>query len=459
VAWSYGLLSRHERDAFDRLSVFAGAFSAEAAHRVAGAGDGLLRALVDKSMVVVERHPVGTRYRLLETLRAYGRARLSEDDRQRGQAAHAAFFRWRTWSDAERLRGGSVGQALAAITADLDEVRTALAWSTEHDLDLALDLVAALVDYVELQLPSEVFGWAEQAVGAADASGRTSPAMPLVLAVVASGARFRGDLAAARTLAQRSLDLTDGPDDPRRRFPLYLLCELRLFDGDLDRTAELAGELEEAAQAAGDAFRVSLALVCRALALAYGGQVGPGAALATSSRERAERAGDLVGAAWSRYAEGETRIDSDPERALGLLERALREARDVGDRYLTGVVLVSRASLLGRWHDPSPAREAFRLVIEHWHQSGDWTHQWTTLRSVVALLVRLERDEAAARLLGALGSRRSAALPFGSDADRLTAARTTLSERLGPPRLVLLEAEGAGWSDEEAVLAACAALW
>ncbi|HEX8496673.1 MAG TPA: hypothetical protein VF661_05715, partial [Actinomycetales bacterium] len=376
VAWSYALLSTQEQAAFAQLSVFAGAFSAEAAQQIAGADDQVLHALVDKSMVVVERQPGGTRYRLLVTLRALGEEQLSEEDGQRTRAAHAAYFQRRT--QATMSRGGPhIAEAVATVTGDLDELRIAHAWALRHDLDLALDVLAALVDYVELQMPSEVFTWAEQAIEAAEASGSTHASLPLVLTVAASGARFRGDLSTAGAWAQRALDLLPLQSDARR-FPLYLLAELPLFEGDLARSVKMATELEQSARAADDAFRVSLALVTRALAIGYGGDAAAAEALALSSREQAEAAGELAGAAWSYYAEGELRIDTEPERALGELNRALQGAGKVGDRYLTGCALVSRASLLGRWHDPEPARDAFRDVIEHWHQAGDWTHQWTT---------------------------------------------------------------------------------
>ena len=75
-----------ERALFDRLAVFAGGFDLDGAEAVCAddtidpldVGD-LLAALVDKSMVVADRHGPHTRYRLLETLRQYGEERLAED--------------------------------------------------------------------------------------------------------------------------------------------------------------------------------------------------------------------------------------------------------------------------------------------------------------------------------------------------------------------------------------------
>ena len=100
VDWSYHLLAPGERRVFDRLSVFAGGWTAAAAEVVC-AGEGvrpeevldLLLRLVDKSLVVADTAATEDgRYRSLETLRLYGQQQLG----RRGEAAavrrrHAAF--------------------------------------------------------------------------------------------------------------------------------------------------------------------------------------------------------------------------------------------------------------------------------------------------------------------------------------------------------------------------------
>ena len=85
IDWSYDLLSEDERTVLQRLSVFVGGCSLEAAEAVGG-GDGiepntvldLLGHLVDKSLVVAQLPDARgeVRYRLLETLREYALERL-----------------------------------------------------------------------------------------------------------------------------------------------------------------------------------------------------------------------------------------------------------------------------------------------------------------------------------------------------------------------------------------------
>ncbi|MFD9882792.1 ATP-binding protein [Streptomyces alboflavus] len=79
VEWSWNLLTRDARAALRTLSVFPGGFSGEAADQVLG-GDALplLEQLADQSLLTVADTAVGVRFRMLETVREFGAARLAE---------------------------------------------------------------------------------------------------------------------------------------------------------------------------------------------------------------------------------------------------------------------------------------------------------------------------------------------------------------------------------------------
>jgi len=100
LEWSHDLLSEPEQILLRRLSVFSGSFTLHAVEAVCGQTPlsqssvfEILAKLVDKSLVVPERAPDGTRYRQLETVRQFGGEQLTRAERgDQLAAAHCAYF-------------------------------------------------------------------------------------------------------------------------------------------------------------------------------------------------------------------------------------------------------------------------------------------------------------------------------------------------------------------------------
>ena len=141
VDWSYGLLNPVERTVFARLSVFAGSFTLSAAESVAsgdlvGALDVLdaLTSLVAKSMVMVETAGFEDRYRLLETLRDYGRERLGElaelDERH---LRHADCYPALAEDGVAHLVGSGDSEWFVRLSDEIDNFRAALAYLRDRD--------------------------------------------------------------------------------------------------------------------------------------------------------------------------------------------------------------------------------------------------------------------------------------------------------------------------------------
>ncbi|TDC53997.1 helix-turn-helix domain-containing protein [Jiangella ureilytica] len=81
VDWSWGLLPEPERVVLRRLAVVAHGATADAAAQVCGDGADVLDQLIslsDKSLLVVDDDGDAPRYRMLETIKAYGLERLDE---------------------------------------------------------------------------------------------------------------------------------------------------------------------------------------------------------------------------------------------------------------------------------------------------------------------------------------------------------------------------------------------
>ena len=162
LEWSHGLLTAEEQAVFRRLGVFAGGFTLEAAQEVAADATVShwqvlehLGALVDKSLVVAEGEDL-PRYRLLETTRAFALERLGEaGETDEHLRRHAVTTRdlvralakdpWRT-----------TPAAFAALVAEIDNVRAAIAWAVaapeERLLAIELNVEAFRVWYASALL-------------------------------------------------------------------------------------------------------------------------------------------------------------------------------------------------------------------------------------------------------------------------------------------------------------------
>ena len=156
VDWSYNLLTQPERDVFERLTVFAGGFTLEAAEATV-VGDSiqpadvvnLVTRLVDKSVLVADAGTAGTvRYRLLETLREYG---LEQLDSQGGSDAarrrHAVYFAEFARRAAAELWGKDEQAWLTRLDLEHDNLRAAIDWCLNADANLGLRLVRDLWGY------------------------------------------------------------------------------------------------------------------------------------------------------------------------------------------------------------------------------------------------------------------------------------------------------------------------
>jgi len=147
IDWSWNLLHAGERRALRWLALFNDGFTLGAAETVLGA-DAMLavQGLVSQSLLSVVETPLDVRYRMLETVREFGRMQLV--DAGEDGAAGTALRRWAVGYAGEhggRLTGPDQFAAIDALAAEetnlADELRAAIA---DGDRDALIQLLAAL---------------------------------------------------------------------------------------------------------------------------------------------------------------------------------------------------------------------------------------------------------------------------------------------------------------------------
>ncbi len=151
IDWSFDLLDVPERAMFERLAVFAGGFTLDAAEAI-GAGDAdpidLLAGLVEKSLVILD---VGDhRYRMLETVREYARERLEASiDLEPTRDRHLAYFLAFAEQAAPKLLGPDQGEWMHRIDVELENLLAAHRWCDHAAAggELGLRLVRSIQVY------------------------------------------------------------------------------------------------------------------------------------------------------------------------------------------------------------------------------------------------------------------------------------------------------------------------
>ena len=429
VEWSYRLLDVDEQRLFRHLSVFVDGVALDTAEWVAldlgleSDPGSILARLVDASMIEVVFEGA-TRYRMLETLRAFGLDRLAADGER--NAAERRLVGWAVRLIEEigdTLTTEREPEADAALRRELPNLRVAWRIARGHGLlDDAAAMVPPLIEAMAYRDVVEIRAWAEEL--ADDPALAAHPLAAAVLGTAASAAYHRGDYRRADRLARAGLDRVTDKDGAWN-------CLLPLASAALARGA-YADALETVVAAAEPGTRARQNLWLAALGAAYAGDLDEARAL--NERGSADAASPTV-LAWRAYTAGEIESAAgDPEAAERHYVRAIELARTSGATFLVGVATVGLLAVRAGAGRIDDALRGYREVIDYFDRTGNWTHQWTTLRNLADLLRKLGDDEPAALLDAAADAAPDAPARNGS-----TPADPASGRRL-PGRAAVLDA-------------------
>jgi predicted ATPase/DNA-binding SARP family transcriptional activator len=153
--WSYNLLTEPQQRMLRLLSVFVGGAPLDAVEAIRAqtwddAADtvALLADLVDQSLVTLDDATAQPRYRMLETVREYGRDRLGEQgERVATEAAHAAWALGLAEQAQSELPRPAWQASFERLEVEHDNLRAALDRSLSADPDQALRLASLLWEF------------------------------------------------------------------------------------------------------------------------------------------------------------------------------------------------------------------------------------------------------------------------------------------------------------------------
>ena len=346
VDWSYDLLTDDERVLLERLSVFVGGFTLDAAEAVCDGGMvpasrllDLLSALATKSLVTMEEDAGSARYRLLETIREYALERR----RVRGEEAllearHAAYFLSLVQSAEPELVLGRTAR-MRQVDIEHDNILAALAWSADQRAGarVGLPMVWALLWYwFHRQLWREGFAQVERALATAD-----DPA-PSLRAAALHGLGLYGmygrDPRAEAWLAEAQALWRETGNTRWQAFTRLVETVAASLRRDVATATRYANEMLELAKAQPDAW-------CHALAKAHGvvpvlvwQEKWSEAATLLAEALETYRAFDYpIGIAYVHDAQAFVALQlGDTARAVRLAASSLREDVQGENRWLAG---------------------------------------------------------------------------------------------------------------------------
>lgn len=267
--WSYQLLSPEEQRLLRHLGVFPAGFTFEAAEAVGGIGLGHsvveeLSSLVSKSLCErVDATPL-TRWRLLETIRAYALEKLTQHGEYQSAARrHADYFQDLVSRVSSSSQIWLSRDDVARCGAEIDNVRAALDWafSSDGDADIGVGLTAAFAPIWQmLSLVGECRARVERMLATRASDGHLNQAAEWRM-WIAYGHALTMTLAPverARAVIRKAVDVTADVDDVELQAGvLYTLWSIEFMSGDLDTALTAARQLVAVTPRGGESIRLA----------------------------------------------------------------------------------------------------------------------------------------------------------------------------------------------------------
>ena len=408
IAWSYDLLSEHERALLRRIAIFSGGLTLEAAEEVcadeavaARSVPDLMSLLVEKSLLNVVLIDDRSRYVMLESVRAFATTKLVEaGEFTRVARAHARWLAAVAGHGDELYQRVPRNRWLNEFGPEIDNARGALEWALnagpDEDALLAARIVGGLRGlWMSTERRVECRRWAEAALKRVDAT-----AHPLVAAQLMRAHIQSIDGLAVLAAAERAIPLFERIGERRGLISLY--AHIAWENG-------LRGTFAEAEQAIARAFVLAAEervqhsrqyvrlLQARCLIRALAGRLDEAridSAEAASLRDALGEDDFVVQFYWEAYFEF---TDGNVRRSAELLEACVDHARAQAQNAAGPLSELAAARLVLGEVDAAKSAARDALELAHFEQLDS---AWRAIQHLAAVAALKGRSLSAVRLAG-----------------------------------------------------------
>lgn len=381
VEWSYELLDQPDRVLWARLSIFAGGFDLAAAEAVCCDADlpvesllDRLHSLVERSIVVRDEVDTGIHYRMLETLRQFGRARLTSSDELEGIRA-----RYRDWYGAlakEAIIGWTGAEELEwnrRLKAERHNIRAAIECSlTAPDQAICGLRMAVNLRYFWLVHGiSEGRCHAERLLAALPRGEEADRAKARGHWLAGWLAFYQGDIEAMRRHGEESTALAEQLDDKfSRAYATYLMGLVAACDHDYERARTLISKARDLHEETGDLAGTWLA-IGDLTALGVRGEEDAAIDLCRVAIGQCVEHGARWFQAFLQWTVADLlRMQGNYDEATRLLESTLKISLDFEDWMIFGACLESLSWLAGHREDATSAAWLLGAAHATWGNAG-----------------------------------------------------------------------------------------
>jgi predicted ATPase len=372
VGWSYELCTPAEQQLWARLTVFSGSFELQAVEDICNCDFApedivdLLSALVDKSIVTRLEDGDTVRFRLIETLRDYGRERIEETgDFVELQRRHAEWYRRLVHDAAADWFGPRQVEWMKRLELEGLNLLAALEFSLIHSADTALDIVGTVHPFgIARGALTETRRWLDRVLAVAP----PVPTMQRVRALYGGTmvAALQADMTVATARAAEGRALVEQMTDPEAHAMVTIADGfVALVSGEFDTAC---ARLEDALTKVDDPTLRVAAMILLGWGLEFRGEIGRALLWQEKALALAESHGELVyreyalwslGIGWWRHRRpdraGEllkdalqlTYVVDDPRQAAASLEGLAWIAAESTD-FRRAAVLTGAAETLGK---------------------------------------------------------------------------------------------------------------